>query len=212
MTRRLLQLFVGLALYGLSTALMLRGGLGLNPWDVLHEGLSHRIGWSFGSVVIAAGAVVLLLWVPLRQRPGVGTISNLLVIGLAADASLRLIPPVEGAALRFVLLATGVVLNGAATAAYIGVGLGPGPRDGLMTGIARVTGRPIGAVRTGIELAVLAAGWLAGGTVGIGTVVYALAIGPIIGRMLPVFTLAAEGVPTGRKTGLSGQASDADGE
>lgn len=197
MKRRLFQLFAGLILYGVSTALMLRGGLGLNPWDVFHEGMSQRSGWSFGSVVIAAGVVVLLLWIPLRQRPGVGTISNLVVIGLAADAALRLIPQVDHAALRFLFLATGVALNGAATAAYLGVGLGSGPRDGLMTGIARVSGWPIGPVRTGIELGVLAAGWLAGGTVGIGTVLYALAIGPIIQRLLPFFTRTTGGVPAG---------------
>lgn len=189
MIRRLMQLYAGLVLYGLSTAMMVRADLGLNPWDVFHQGVGARTPLSFGAVVIATGAVILLLWIPLRQRPGIGTISNMIVIGLAADLGLRLIPNVESLAVRVTLLAAGIVLNGLATSAYIGTGLGPGPRDGLMTGLAARTGRSIGVVRTGIELTVLAVGWLCGGTVGIGTIVYAVAIGPIVHATLAFFTI-----------------------
>src|SRR5690606_38359782 len=168
--------------------MMVRSVLGLNPWDVFHQGLDERTPLSFGTVVIISGAFVLLLWIPLRQRPGLGTVSNIFVIGLAADLGLWLIPGVETLAGRAAMLAGGILLNGLATSAYIGAGFGPGPRDGLMTGLASRTGWPIRRVRTGIVLAVLAAGWLLGGTVGIGTVLYALAIGPIVHLTLPWFT------------------------
>lgn len=188
LVRRLGQLYLGLVLFGLSSAMMVRSVLGLNPWDVFHQGLDERTPLSFGTVVIISGAFVLLLWIPLRQRPGLGTVSNIFVIGLAADLGLWLIPGVETLAGRAAMLAGGILLNGLATSAYIGAGFGPGPRDGLMTGLASRTGWPIRRVRTGIELAVLAAGWLLGGTVGIGTVLYALAIGPIVHLTLPWFT------------------------
>lgn len=189
MIRRLVQLQAGLLLYGLSMAMMVRSDLGLNPWDVFHQGVGDRTPLSFGTVVIITGAVVLALWVPLRQRPGIGTISNMIVIGLAADLGLWLIPAVETLAVRAAMLAFGILLNGAATSLYIGVGLGPGPRDGLMTGLAARTGRSIRAVRTGIEVAVLALGWALGGTVGFGTILYAVTIGPIVHRTLPFFTV-----------------------
>ncbi len=185
MTRRLSQLFAGLLLYGFSMALLIEAGLGLDPWDVLHQGIAERTGLTIGTVVIAVGVLVLLLWIPLRQKPGVGTIANALLIGLAADASIWLLPAPEPLAVRIVFMVSGVVLNAVATAAYIGARLGPGPRDGLMTGLVRRTGRSVRLVRTSIEVVVLATGWLLGGTVGAGTVVYALSIGPLVHLLLP---------------------------
>lgn len=189
MIRRLSQLYAGLLLFGLSAALMLRSGLGLNPWDVLHQGLDGRTALSFGTVTILTGAVVLLLWIPLRQRPGLGTVSNIIVIGLAADLALGMIGNVVSLPARALMLAAGIVLNGIASSAYLGANFGPGPRDGLMTGLAARSGWSIRAVRTLIELTVLGAGWGLGGTVGIGTVLYAVTIGPIIHRTLPFFTV-----------------------
>lgn len=190
MTRRLIQLFLGLALYGFSIGLMVRSGLGLDPWDVFHQGLSEHVGLSFGMIVNVVGAIVLLLWIPIRQRPGIGTIANVLMIGLWADFSLWLIPSVQSLPLAWIMLLAGIFLNGVATGAYIGAGLGPGPRDGLMTGLVKRTGGSVRVIRTGIELTVLGIGWLLGGTVGVGTLAYALAIGPIIHRMLPLFAIA----------------------
>lgn len=183
--RRLPQLLGGLTLYGVSMGLMIRSGLGLDPWDVLHDALSRRTGWTFGTITAVIGALVLLCWIPLRQRPGVGTVANILVIAVAVDVALAVIPSPSPLVLRIVLLVAGVVLNGLATATYIGVRLGPGPRDGLMTGFTARTGLSIRLVRTAIELTVLATGWLLGGTVGLGTVVYALAIGPVTQAFLP---------------------------
>ncbi|HEU5107082.1 MAG TPA: hypothetical protein VFT95_00755 [Micromonosporaceae bacterium] len=189
--RRFVQLQVGLAAYGVSLALMVTAGLGLDPWDVLHQGVSEATGLRFGWVVNVVGALVLLLWIPLRQRPGVGTISNVLVIGPVADAALAVLPEPRHLAARVGLLVAGVLLNGVATGLYIGARLGPGPRDGLMTGfVARRPGRSIRLVRTAIEVAVLAVGWLLGGTVGVGTAVYALAIGPLAHVFIPLFTVA----------------------
>jgi len=190
MTRRLVQLYVGLVLYGISLALMVRAQLGLDPWDILHEGLANRLPLTFGQVVIVVGALVLLAWIPLRQRPGLGTISNVFVIGLAVDAALAVLPAPEPMAWRIVFLVAGVVLNSVATAAYIGARLGPGPRDGLMTGLVARTGRSVRIVRTSIELSVLAGGWLLGGTVGVGTVLYAISIGPLVHVLLPRLTVS----------------------
>lgn len=190
MTRRLAQLHVGLLLYGISLALMLRAQLGLDPWDVLHEGLASRLPLTFGQVVIVIGALVLLAWIPLRQRPGLGTISNVFVIGLAVDAALAVLPTPDPMAWRIAFLLSGVVLNGVATAAYIGARLGPGPRDGVMTGLVARTGRSVRLVRTSIELSVLASGWLLGGTVGVGTVLYAISIGPLVHVLLPRLTVS----------------------
>ncbi|TDV46916.1 YczE/YyaS/YitT family protein [Actinophytocola oryzae] len=184
--RRLPQLLGGLALYGVSMGLMIRSGLGLDPWDVLHDALSRRTGLSFGTITAIVGALVLLCWIPIRQRPGVGTVANIVVIAVAVDATLALVTQPSALALRILSLVAGVVLNGLATAAYIGVRLGPGPRDGLMTGFTTRTGWSIRLVRTGIEITVLATGWLLGGTVGLGTVVYALAIGPLTQAFLPL--------------------------
>jgi uncharacterized membrane protein YczE len=186
--RRLPQLFGGLALYGASMGLMIRSALGLDPWDVLHEALSELTGLTFGTITAIVGALVLLCWIPLRQRPGVGTVSNILVIAVAVDLTLAVVVPPSSLVLRIVLLVAGVVLNGLASAVYIGVRLGPGPRDGLMTGLNARTGWSIRLVRTAIELTVLATGWLLGGTVGVGTVVYALAIGPLVQAFLPLVT------------------------
>ena len=189
MIRRLIQLYAGLVLFGISTALMLRSQLGLNPWDVFHQGLDSRTPLSFGTVIILTGAIVLLLWIPLRQRPGLGTVSNIVVIGLAADMALGVIGDAASLPARAAMLAIGIVLNGIATSAYLGASFGAGPRDGLMTGLAARTGRSIRSVRTGIELTVLAAGWGLGGTVGIGTILYAVTIGPIVHLTLPYFAV-----------------------
>ena len=190
--RRLVQLYVGLILFGASMAIMLRAGLGLNSWDVLHQGISERTGLQFGWVVIAVSAVVLLLWIPLRQRPGLGTISNAIVVGLAVDAVLAVLPDISAMPIRVGALVTGIVLNGVATGLYVGANLGPGPRDGLMTGLA-ARGHSIRVVRTGIEVTVLAIGWVIGGTVGIGTLLYAVSIGPLAHYFIPLFAVA---VPT----------------
>jgi uncharacterized membrane protein YczE len=190
--RRLVQLYAGLVLYGFSMALMIEATLGLNPWDVFHQGVAEHTGWSFGFVTIVVGALVLLLWIPLRQRPGIGTVSNVVVIGIAVDASLWLVPTPSSLAVRIVFLTVGVVLNGVAGGAYIGANLGPGPRDGLMTGLVARTGRSVGLIRTGLELAVLGVGWLLGGHVGIGTLAYALGIGPLVQIFLPLMTVPAD--------------------
>ena len=188
--RRLTQLYAGLLLYGASMALQIRAGLGLDPWDVFHQGVADRTGLSFGTVVIITGAVVLLAWIPLRQRPGFGTISNVFVIGVAVDATLAVLPRAGSAPVAVAMLLAGVGLNGLAGGAYIGAGLGPGPRDGLKTGLVRRTGGSVRAVRTTIEVGVLVVGAALGGTVGVGTLVYALSIGPLVHAFLPRLTVA----------------------
>ena len=187
MSRRLLQLYAGLALYGFSMALQIRATLGLGPWDVFHEGVAKHVGLSFGTVVIVTSVAVLLLWIPLKQKPGLGTISNVIVVGLAADLGLALIPESHNLPLQVLMLAAGVGLNAVAGAAYLGASFGPGARDGLMTGFVRKTGASVGKVRTTIELSVMAIGFLLGGTVGLGTIVYALSIGPLLQWMIPTF-------------------------
>jgi uncharacterized membrane protein YczE len=214
-TRRLTQLFAGLVLYGASMALMIESRLGLDPWDVFHQGLSEVTGLRFGLIVILVGAAVLLLWIPLRQRPGIGTVANVVVIGLAVDAVLLLLPTAGPMAVRIAYLAGGVVLNGVATGLYIGARLGPGPRDGLMTGfVARRPRASIRVVRTVIEVAVLAVGWLLGGTVGVGTVLYAVAIGPLAHAFIPLFTVpprpAAGTTPASAVAERSGERAVAD--
>ena len=183
--RRLVQLYAGLVLYGVSMALLVRSGLGVMPWDVLHQGLSRQVGWSMGSITVLVGALVLLAWIPLRERPGLGTVSNVVVIGLAVDAALLVVPAAPSVAAGIGFVATGIGLNAVATAAYIGVRLGPGPRDGLMTGLVRRTGGSVRLVRTSIEVVVVATGWLLGGTLGLATVLYALAVGPLVHALLP---------------------------
>jgi uncharacterized membrane protein YczE len=187
--RRLGQLYAGLVLYGVSMALQIRAGLGLDPWDVFHQGVAEHTGLSFGSVVIVTGVVVLLAWVPLRQRPGIGTVSNVIVIGIAVDVALALLPAAGSDPVALAMLLAGVGLNGVASGAYIGAGLGPGPRDGLMTGLVARTGGSIRVVRTSIEVAVLAVGVALGGTVGLGTVLYAFSIGPLVHVLLPRMTI-----------------------
>lgn len=182
---RLAQLFAGLVLYGLSMALMIRSQLGLDPWDVLHQGLAERSGLSFGTITAITGVAVLLAWIPLRQRPGVGTVANVVVIAVAVDIALALIPDATSMWWRIPLMVFGVGLNGLATACYVGARLGPGPRDGLMTGLHARLGWSVRVSRTLIEVTVLASGWLLGGTVGVGTVLYALAIGPLAQFFLP---------------------------
>ncbi|MBC6446588.1 membrane protein YczE [Actinokineospora xionganensis] len=184
--RRLTQLFVGLALYGASMALQIEAALGLAPWDVLHEALNKVTGLSFGTITAITGVIVMLCWIPLRQRPGVGTIANIVLISVSVDVTLFLLPTPDSLVARIAFLGSGIVLNGLATAAYIGARLGPGPRDGLMTGLATRFGFSIRWVRTGIEIAVLATGWLLGGTVGVGTALYAVAIGPLAQLFLPL--------------------------
>lgn len=189
--RRLTQLYAGLALYGASSALLVEAGLGLEPWNVLHQGLAELTGLTIGVVSIIVGAAVLLLWIPLRQRPGLGTVSNVFVVGIAMDATLAAVPAAHSLAVRIPLLVAGIVLNGVANGLYIAARFGPGPRDGLMTGLHRRTGRSIRLMRTGIEIAVVITGFLLGGTVGVGTVLYALAIGPLAQLFLRLFAVPA---------------------
>lgn len=192
MTRRLVQLYIGLLLYGLSAALLVRSGLGLDPWDVFHQGLARHTGLAIGTAAIIVGAAVLLGWIPLRQRPGLGTVSNVVLVGVSMNASLQWLPHVHRVPWRITDMVGGVALCGVATGMYIGANFGPGPRDGLMTGLARRTGASIRLTRTSIELAVLVTGWLLGGTVGVGTVLFALAIGPLAQVFLPLFDLYSE--------------------
>ncbi|MFD5630213.1 MULTISPECIES: YitT family protein [unclassified Streptomyces] len=204
--RRLVQLYAGLTLYGVSSALLVESGLGLEPWNVLHQGLAERTGLTIGVVSIFVGAAVLLLWIPLRQRPGLGTVSNVFVVGIAMDGALALLPDAHALAVRIPLLVAGIVLNGAATGLYISARFGPGPRDGLMTGLHQRTGRSIRLMRTSVEVAVVVTGFVLGGTVGVGTVLYALSIGPLAQLFLRVFavptapggsTVVATGQPEG---------------
>ncbi|WP_120725332.1 YczE/YyaS/YitT family protein [Streptomyces hundungensis] len=191
LTRRLLQLYVGLALYGVSSGLLVRAGLGLEPWGVLHQGLAKHTGLSIGVVSIIVGAAVLLLWIPLRQRPGLGTVSNVFAIGVFMDGTLAVVPDVRGLLAQVPLTAAAIVCNGVATGLYISARFGPGPRDGLMTGLHRATGRSIRLVRTSLEVVVVATGFLLGGSLGVGTVLYALAIGPLAQFFLRVFAIPA---------------------
>jgi uncharacterized membrane protein YczE len=195
MTRRLLQLLIGLAMYGISLAMFIRAGLGLDPWDVFHQGLAVKTGLSIGTVVVIVSFLVLLLWIPLRQWPGIGTLCNAVLVGVFADIGLALIPAFSHLGGQAGMLAGAILLNGIASACYIGARLGPGARDGLMTGLARRTGWSVRTSRTGIEIVVLGAGWLLGGSVGIGTVLYALAIGPLVQLLLPRFTVPELNVP-----------------
>lgn len=187
-TQRLARLYAGLTLYGTSDGMLLLAGLGVDPWDVLQQGLSRRLGLGVGTWAIIVGAAVLLLWIPLHQRPGLGTASNVIVVGAVIDLVLALVPAPHGLLLRSAVLVVGVLLNGVATGAYIGAGLGPGPRDGLMTGLA-ARGLSLRVVRTCIELTVLVIGWALGGSVGVGTVLYALAIGPLAHFFIPRLTI-----------------------
>jgi hypothetical protein len=187
LTARLFQLAFGLILFGVSLALLVRSELGLDPWDVFHQGLAVRSGIPIGTCTILVGTIVLLLWIPLRQRPGIGTVANVVLVGLSLDATLAVLPAPTHLSVRWVFLVSGILLNGIATGAYIGAALGPGPRDGLMVGFAD-RGYSLRVVRTVIEVTVLGTGWLMGGTVGIGTVLFAVTIGPIVHVTIPALT------------------------
>ncbi|RZB20195.1 hypothetical protein StrepF001_03365 [Streptomyces sp. F001] len=200
--RRLTQLYAGLALYGASSALLVKSGLGLEPWNVLHQGLAERTGLSIGTVLIIVGAAVLLLWIPLRQRPGLGTVSNVFVIGVVMDGTLAVVPQAHTLAVQVPLMLAGVALNGIATGLYIAARFGPGPRDGLMTGLHRRTGRSIRLIRTAVEVTVVVTGFALGGTIGVGTLLYAVSIGPLAQLFLRVFAVpSASGVSTVVATG-----------
>ncbi len=207
MTQRLVRLFAGLVLFGASLALMVEAQLGLGPWDVLHQGLADQTGIRIGWVTIIVSLFVLVLWIPLRQRPGFGTVANAICVGLAMDATLALLAVPEEMWLRITFLILGVVANGAATGLYIGAGLGPGPRDGLMTGLAQ-HGFSIRRGRTLIEVAALGIGFVLGGTVGVGTVLYAFGIGPLAQRFMSMFDLAADDPTAADGTRRRGKRSD----
>lgn len=216
--RRFAQLIVGLLLYGITMGMMVRAVLGLDPWDVFHQGLTALINqWvplSYGTVITIVSVFVLLLWIPLRQRPGVGTIANAAIIGFTTDATLRVLPEFGNLTVRIVVLALAIVGNALAGALYIGAGLGPGPRDGLMTGIVARGIGSIRLVRTSIELTVLGIGWVLGGVVGVGTVVYALAIGPLLHLLLPRLQVrppTAEPVPVGASNVSDAPFTEAEG-
>jgi len=194
--RRLAQLYAGLLAFAFGEAMIVRANLGVMSWDVLHQGLARHLGLSIGQWSVIIGALVLLLWIPLRERPGLGTVSNVVVIGLALDAFLAVLPAPASMPARVALLVVGILVNGVATAAYVGASLGPGPRDGLMTGLVRTTGRPVGVVRTAIEVSVVLVGWLLGGNLAIGTVLFVIAIGPLVHVFLPLLTV--DGRPTRR--------------
>lgn len=191
--RRIPQLLIGLFLYGLGIALMIRGVIGAAPWDVLSQGLATHLPLTFGTVTIIVSGIVLLMWIPLRQRMGIGTILNALLIGPSADVGFLIIPVTEVLWIRVISFAVGLTMVGAATGLYIGARFGPGPRDGLMTGLHRVTGRPIWVVRTALEVTVVVIGWLLGGNVGIGTVAFALLVGPLCQYFMRIFDVVPQG-------------------
>ena len=187
--RRLVQVLSGLVLYGVSMAMIVNADLGLDPWDVLHQGIARTFDWRLGLVTIGVSVAVLLLWIPIRQRPGLGTILNAIMVGSVFELVAPILPhDLDSVVARALLLVAGVLVNAVATAMYIGAGLGPGPRDGLMTGIA-ARGLPVRWVRTTIEIVVLSLGWALGGSIGLGTVLYALAIGPLVHPLLPLASI-----------------------
>jgi len=189
MSRRISQLLIGLFLYGIGIALIVRGGIGVAPWDVLTQGIDNHTHLGFGLITILTSAVVLVLWIPIRQKPGAGTLLNALLVGPAADVGLWLVPADLDLWARILLFAAGLLMVAVATGLYIGAHFGPGPRDGLMTGLHKRTGWKIWIVRTGIEVTVLGIGWVLGGNVGIGTVLFAVLIGPLCQRTIPFFAI-----------------------
>lgn len=205
LVRRLVQLFVGLALYGVSLAMMVLGDIGLAPWDVLHSGVTEHVPITLGQAVVLFSFVVLVFWIPLREKPGLGTIANALVVGMSADATLAVFDAPDNLPARIALMAGGVLLCGLATALYIGAQLGRGPRDGLMTGLHRRTGLSIRLVRTVLEVTVVVIGLLLGGVLGLGTVVFALTIGPIAQWLMPLFLVD---LPVDLTVDLTGDAPD----
>jgi uncharacterized membrane protein YczE len=186
--QRSVRLLAGLVLFGLGLALLVQAHLGLDPWTVFSQGLSRRTGLSLGTLTVLTSLVVLLLWVPLRQRPGIGTVANALIVGPVLDLGLAIIPAPDALGWRVALLVLAVLTTAFATGLYLGAGWGPGPRDGLMTGL-HALGLPVFAARAMVEITVLAAGWLLGGSVGVATVVFALTIGPLVSRALPRLAL-----------------------
>ncbi len=187
--RRLPRLMIGLILFAVGVSLQVIAGLGLSPWFVLHQGVAHQAGIPLGTSVVIIGVVVLLLWIPLKQRFGLGTILNVLMIGFVIDICLWLGPEsVDSLAIRVAFLVAGIVILAVGSGLYIGAGLGPGPRDGLMTGLAKL-GLNVGVARFGIEISVLVVGWFLGGTVGVGTALFAFGVGPLIALFLPMLTI-----------------------
>ena len=189
MSQRVVHLLVGLALYGAGCAIMVRAGIGLDPWTVFAQGVSLQTGIGIGWVTNIVGFLVLLLWIPLRQKPGVGTLANILLVGTSMQATLAVFPAIDGFALQVLVFLLGMMLVAVASGLYIGADFGPGPRDGLMTGLRARFGWPIWAARLVVEASVLLAGWLLGGSVGLGTILFALGIGPLVHRTLPLFDL-----------------------
>jgi len=182
--QRAVRLLAGLVLFGLAMALLLEAQAGLDPWNVFHQGVARHVGLSIGQVTVLSSLALLLAWIPLRQRPGIGTVANALVVGPVIDLGIALLPAARGVAEQIAFMVAAILAAAVATGLYVGAGWGPGPRDGLMTGLAD-RGVPLGAGRAGIELTVLVAGWLLGGSVGVGTVAFALAIGPLVHRTVP---------------------------
>jgi Predicted membrane protein len=189
MPRRVTQLLIGLLLFGAGCAVMVRAGIGLDPWTVFGQGVSRQTGIGIGWVTNVVGFLVLLLWIPLRQRPGIGTVANILLVGTSMQGTLALIPQIQGWFWQLLVFMAGMLVVALASGLYIGSRFGPGPRDGLMTGLNSRFGWPIWAARLGVETTVLAAGWLLGGTVGVGTVIFAVGIGPLVHRTLPLFDI-----------------------
>ncbi len=199
MTRRIGQLALGLFLYGMGIALMVRGAIGVPPWDVLTQGIALHTGLSFGLITVVVGALVLLLWIPIKQKPGIGTIANVLVVGPAAQFGLWVVPITDDLLPRILMFALGLAVLAIATGLYIGARMGPGPRDGLMTGIHARFGVKIWMARTAIELVVLTAGWIMGGNVGIGTLAFALLVGPMVHKTIPWLMVPAALSPAARE-------------
>lgn len=197
LARRIAQLLIGLVLYGIAVALMLRGAIGVEPWTVFSQGVASHLPLSIGTLTVVIGALVLLAWIPLRQRPGIGTIANVIILGPAIDLGLLIVPPVDPLLPRIAIFAGGLLLLAVASGLYIGARFGPGPRDGLMTGLVARTGRPIWMIRTGLEVTVLAIGWLLGGTVGLGTVAFAVLIGPLCNITIPLLRVPEPTGPAG---------------
>jgi uncharacterized membrane protein YczE len=193
MARRVVSLLIGLVLYGVGCALTVEAGLGVDPWTVFAQGVSIHTGIGIGWVTNIVGFLVLLLWIPLRQRPGVGTIANILLVGTSMQVVLWLVPPISGIGMQIGVLLAGIVLVALASGLYIGARFGPGPRDGLMTGLHARVGWPIWVCRVLVEVTVLAIGWLLGGTVGIGTILFAILIGPLVHVALPLLDTARSG-------------------
>jgi uncharacterized membrane protein YczE len=202
LARRPTLLLCGLALYGLSLTLLVRADLGLAPWDVFHQGVADTIGLSLGATIVLTSFAVLALWIPLRERPGVGTVANAVLVGLGVEIFSAAIPDVGSVWMRCALLVLGVVGNGVATGMYIGAGMGSGPRDGLMTGIAR-RGHSLRVVRTSLEVTVLIAGIALGGSFGVATILYAVAIGPLAHVFIPIFTRIGRVEPRRRDVATS---------